>query len=177
MTEELPFCECGCGERVKNKGNRYIVGHNQIGNKASPKTRSKMTKSAKNRPPISEDTREKMRDSAKARCPPSEEALENMRKSQRGKNIGKNNPMFGKTGKDSPNYGKKHKHETIKKMSESAMGKNNVMFGRFGIDNPMYGIPRPPELCKRLSDANIDNPKLSGKSIVMHHYIYDHTKP
>lgn len=27
MTEELPFCECGCGKKVTKKGNRFIRGH------------------------------------------------------------------------------------------------------------------------------------------------------
>ena len=47
---------------------------------------------------------------------------------------GKNNPMYGK----SPNWGKKHKPETIQKMKEShrdVKGKNN----------PKYGIPQSPE--------------------------------
>ena len=26
---DLPFCECGCGKRVKRKGNRFIHGHNR----------------------------------------------------------------------------------------------------------------------------------------------------
>jgi len=29
MTEKLPFCECGCGEPVTRKGNRFINGHNK----------------------------------------------------------------------------------------------------------------------------------------------------
>lgn len=27
MTENLPFCKCGCGQRVVKKGNRFIIGH------------------------------------------------------------------------------------------------------------------------------------------------------
>lgn len=29
--ELLPFCECGCGERITKKGNRFIWGHNMRG--------------------------------------------------------------------------------------------------------------------------------------------------
>ena len=29
MTEELPLCECDCGERVTKEGNRFINGHNR----------------------------------------------------------------------------------------------------------------------------------------------------
>lgn len=28
MTEELPMCECGCGEPVTKIGNKFILGHN-----------------------------------------------------------------------------------------------------------------------------------------------------
>jgi hypothetical protein len=28
LKEELPFCECGCGKRVKKPGNRVIYQHN-----------------------------------------------------------------------------------------------------------------------------------------------------
>jgi len=28
IINELPFCACGCGERVTKKGNKYINGHN-----------------------------------------------------------------------------------------------------------------------------------------------------
>ncbi len=51
---------------------------------------------------------------------------------------GENNPMYGTKGKLSPNYGKKHKPETIQKMIKShpdVRGKNN----------PKYGIPQDPE--------------------------------
>lgn len=28
MVEKLPYCECGCGQPVAKKGNRFILGHN-----------------------------------------------------------------------------------------------------------------------------------------------------
>jgi hypothetical protein len=34
--EELPLCECGCGEPVAKLGNRFINGHNRQGKKNSP---------------------------------------------------------------------------------------------------------------------------------------------
>jgi group I intron endonuclease len=46
---------------------------------------------------------------------------------------GKNNPMYGK----SPNWGKKHKPETIQKMIASH---HDVS----GVNNPKYGIPQSP---------------------------------
>ena len=45
MTEELPFCACGkCGLRVSKKGNRFIWGHNRLGNKNSPEHNAAVSK-------------------------------------------------------------------------------------------------------------------------------------
>lgn len=51
MTEEqLPLCECGCGEPVAKMGNRFIYGHNQrgennsfFGKRHTDKTRKQMS--------------------------------------------------------------------------------------------------------------------------------------
>lgn len=45
-------------------------------------------------------------------------------------NSGKNNPNYGKRGKETSMYGKKHSKETIKKMSASKKGKDNNCTGR-----------------------------------------------
>lgn len=42
MTDKLPFCECGCGERVAKLGNKFRHGHNQRGIPTSEKTRKKI---------------------------------------------------------------------------------------------------------------------------------------
>lgn len=39
---QLPLCECGCGEPVAKKGNRFIYGHNQRGKSHTPETRNRM---------------------------------------------------------------------------------------------------------------------------------------
>ena len=49
----------------------------------------------------------------------SEESRKKMSKSTKGKN----NPMYGKTGENSPRYGKTHSAETRKKMSNAQKGK------------------------------------------------------
>lgn len=36
MTEELQFCDCGCGLRVTKVGNRFINGHNRRGVSNTP---------------------------------------------------------------------------------------------------------------------------------------------
>ena len=46
----------------------------------------------------------------------SPESIEKIRIARKGKYSGKNHPMFGKTGRKSPWFGKKHKPETIEKM-------------------------------------------------------------
>lgn len=51
---------------------------------------------------------------------------------------GENNPMFGMSGELSPNWGKKHKNITIKKMIE-----NHANFK--GQNNPNYGKPNTKE--------------------------------
>lgn len=49
---KLPFCECGCGERVRlrrGKPNRYLKGHTQRGKKHTPEARRRMSEAAKHR--------------------------------------------------------------------------------------------------------------------------------
>lgn len=60
MTEELPLCECGCGEPIRKKGNRFIFGHQRRGKKPSPETCAKISKSHKKR---CEDPEERKRKS------------------------------------------------------------------------------------------------------------------
>lgn len=42
MNEELPFCECGCGERVANRGNRFLRGHQFRGKHHTIKAKKKI---------------------------------------------------------------------------------------------------------------------------------------
>lgn len=87
-----------------------------------------------------------------------------------GVGSGEKNPMYGKTGELSPNWGLKRSEETRKKISIAASkrvgeknpfygkkhteehldkylrGKNNPMYGRTGELNPMYGISLSGEL-------------------------------
>lgn len=73
----LPLCECGCGERVCNTRNRYIMGHAHIRRKQPPEERERrarklrgLKRTAETREkirlvtlghPVSEETREKLR--------------------------------------------------------------------------------------------------------------------
>lgn len=40
---EMPLCECGCGERVTKKGNRFIHNHHRRGAKHTVETRELMS--------------------------------------------------------------------------------------------------------------------------------------
>ena len=49
--DELPFCKCGCGRRVKNKGSKYCQGHNMRGRDVLLKTRLRISSSLLNPKP------------------------------------------------------------------------------------------------------------------------------
>ena len=66
-----------------------------------------------------------------SRNPMSEET----REKQRSRMLGIKNPMYGKRGKDSPIFGRKHNSSTLKLMREVNTGINNHNYGRHGKDN------------------------------------------
>ena len=74
---------------------------------------------------------------------------EESRKKMSEINSGENNPMYGKYGKNNPNYGRHHTEETKKKMSETKSGENN----------PMYGKRHTEDIRKKIG-------KLSSKSVI-----------
>lgn len=61
----------------------------------------------------------------------SPEVCTKMSKAAIGKYCGKNNPMYGRRGKDNPNFGKHHSPETCKKISEAMSGKNSPSYLHF----------------------------------------------
>ena len=67
---------------------------------------------------------------------------------------GENNPMYGK----SPNWGKKHKPETIKKMIESH---HDVK----GVNNPKYGIPQSKEATAKARITHSNRVFISGRGV------------
>ena len=54
---------------------------------------------------------------------PPKETRKKLSEAIKGKCAGKNNPMYGKYGENSPRYGKHHTEEARKKMSENRRGK------------------------------------------------------
>lgn len=66
---------------------------------------------------------------------------------------GKNNPMYGRRGKDSPNFGKKRSEESRKRMSEAQKGEKHPLFGKRGKDNPNFGRHHSEETKLKLREA------------------------
>ena len=72
---------------------------------------------------------------------------------------GENHPMWGKTGKDNPNYGREHTDEWKKEQSKAVSGENHPMWGKelskvtkkriskavSGKKHPMYDVHRTGE--------------------------------
>jgi len=102
-TEDLPFCECGCGERVKRKGSRFIMNHD------------KRTPAPK-----------------RCLCECGCGGLANpKRRFIKGHHAnGESNPMYGMSGEKSPVYERKHTEEEKKIISAANSGENNSNFGK-----------------------------------------------
>lgn len=89
---------------------------------------------------------------------------------------GENHPLYGVTGKNNPNYGKKRSDESKKKMSESAKmnkdwsGENNPMYDIHltGSSNPFYGKHHREETKRKISMANKGWSGLIGKDNPMY---------
>jgi len=67
---------------------------------------------------------------------------------------GKNHPLYGKRGKDSPNYGRKASVETCGNLRKANMGSKNPMFGRTGEKCPHYGKKRSAESIEKMRVAH-----------------------
>jgi len=124
------------------------------------------------------ETREKMSESAKNRSPMTEETCRKI--SENHADIsGENHPMYGKKGKDNPNYGRHHAPESCKKMSENHWdngGENHPMYGRHhtpetiermseaqkGVNNPLYGKHHTEETLEKMSEV-----KLIKKEVIL----------
>lgn len=87
----------------------------------------------------------------------SEETKKKISDSQKGEK----NHMFGKKGKNNPNYGRTHSEETKKKISDAKKGKNNPMFGKTHteeakkkISKAHKGKTHSEEAKKKMSENN-----------------------
>ena len=66
---------------------------------------------------------------------------------------GDNNPMYGRTGKKNPFFGKKHSEETRKKISEANKGKHLSEETRIKISEAQKGKKRSEETRIKMSAA------------------------
>lgn len=89
--------DCGCKRSEETKERHRKA---QTGKKYSMESRRKMSESAKQKPPVTDETRKKLSEAAK------------------GVLVGERNPMYGKTGEKNPFYGQKHTEDSRKRMSE-----------------------------------------------------------
>ncbi len=123
----LPFCLCGCGERVtalKNKflNYHYIRYNNPMKNKK-----------------VSEKVRQRNIGRKKTK-----EEIEKLKISCKGINRREKNGMFNIRGKDNPNYGKVLTKETKKRISESK--KESIPWNK--------GVPCSIKTRKKISFGN-----------------------
>ncbi len=100
---------------TRSKETRHKMSVAKIGKRPTDETREKISKTKTGRK-HSEETKLKMSEIRKGMFP-SEETREKLRKAQGGEN----NPMYGKYGKDNPNYGRKHTEEAKDKISSAAV--------------------------------------------------------
>lgn len=106
------------------KYNSYYNGFNMTTGGDSGSTRSEETRDrhrkAQTGKRYSMESRKRMSESAKQKPPVTEETKRKQSEVRKGLLIGEKNPMYGKTGEQNPFYGKKHTEESKKKMSEGA---------------------------------------------------------
>ena len=88
----------------------------------------------------------------------SDEARKKMSDAAKGKHSGENNGMYGKFGKDNPNYGSKRSDETRAKMIKSwNEERRQLSKEKFSCENnPMYGKHHTDETKQKLREARLN---------------------
>lgn len=114
----------GGGSGLPTEETRQKIGKLHKGKIVSEETRKKLSKINKGKT-LSEEHRKKISKSTKIALSSPE-----VRKKISEASKGKNNPMYGRTGENSPWYGKHHSEESKKKMRENNA---KTMLGKFGI--------------------------------------------
>jgi len=138
INDELPFCKCGCGNRVSKPSNNYIHGHYcrgrkkeeshklklrnaHLGKKATKETKLKMSKSMKKYFSNEEARLKKSEDMKKAY------SNDDIRKRQKENTPRGEKHHFYRNGIFK---GKHHTEETKIKMKESQLGEKHHFYGK-----------------------------------------------
>lgn len=130
VTNNLPFCKCGCGQRVSKPGNSFL-NHHYVKYKNPMKDKR-----------ISEKVRKQNIGRKKT-----EEEIEKLRISCKGINKGEKNGMFGVTGERHPSFGIPKSEEHRNKLKQAALER-----GLSGKNNPMYGRKHTEKTRRRQSE-------------------------
>jgi len=120
MNKELPFCECGCGQRVSKINNKYIWGHNGKNTVWTKEAREKASKALLG---ITYEERY------------GKEKSDKIKKKIGKRSKGRFQPWKGKTWDEY--YGKEKADKMRKKLSEKNIN-NPKLKDRMGDKNPNY---------------------------------------
>lgn len=159
MEELLPFCECGCGQRVVRKGNKFIQHHQRRGKHHSQETKDKISQ-VKTKPKPEPQLCE---------CGCGELALPG------------NGYIWGHNSR-----GKKYTLEQNVANSERQRGIPKSEGHRLAISKATKGVPKSfrttihnitiSKSLKNSEAAKAQSDKMrGGNDICEHHYIYDHS--
>lgn len=185
-SEELPFCACGCAQRVKNKGNIYVHNHHGKGKKHiitcgcmtckakrgeySGENNPMFGKFAENSPSFgrkhTEETKEKNRQAHLGKPLNHKPDCQcGVCKAKRGEQKGENSPLFGKPQTEEH---RRHSAEVRRGKSHKegcrcsfCKAKNGLYFGE---GNPHFGKPHSDETKEICRQANCgeNNPQWKG---------------
>jgi hypothetical protein len=188
MNNNLPLCQCGCGQTVREIGNKFIGRHNtkgvynpNYGKCHSEETKRKISESKKgNIPwnkgrPHSEKAKLKMSERHKGKKL-SEEHKRKIGESCKGKLAGDKNPMFNKYGNKNPNYGNHLSEEAKERISKANIGRGNGRWNEGSSKEPYCFIWDQwlKEQIKERDRYQCQNPDCWGISqkLVIHHIDY-----
>ena len=160
LPREFRICICGCGKEFECKVNslrRYIYTHNpkMDGKHHTEETKKKMSNSHKKGKDsfrwVSRETRTCACGCGETfECRPSSQKRFVSQYHFYKYNRGESNTLYGRRGKDSPNYGRKLSEEHKEAISKSK--KEN----QFGESNPFYGKKHSKETKKKMSKARVN---------------------
>lgn len=115
----IPFCECGCGEKVSKLGNRFVHNHHSKVSNNTPKVYKKMVEYAKS---IKGKTWEKIHGEEKAKK--MKKAMSEIHKGKVPSKELRALWSFQRQGSRNSFYGKSHSEETKEKIKNAFLGKS-----------------------------------------------------